>query len=142
MLDTSLLHTYLYRAALLAPAAFHHPTTVYLKLLQDFTLEYEKPDSESSEKLYWPLTDIIKVASVSAVSDCEVQSTAGLLEECIKSLTSEKVVTMDLLLKALESCPAVLQNFRSQMVSQLTNNHRLKLLAGEEVSLQVTHLYA
>ncbi|KAL7531855.1 hypothetical protein ACHAXR_004277, partial [Thalassiosira sp. AJA248-18] len=120
-----------YRAALLAPAAFHHPKTVYLKLLQDFTLEYEKPGIESSVK-YWLLTDIMKVVSVSAVSDCEVQSTAGLLEEWIESLTSEEVVTMDVLMKALESCPAVLQNFRSQMVSQLTKNQRLKLLAGEE----------
>ena len=123
-----------YRAAILAPTAFHDPKRLFLKLLQDFTIEYENGIGEKS----WLLSDVVRVVSIAAVTDEGVESTAGLLEESIQQLTTETITTEDLLMKVLESCPAVLINFRSQMVSQITNNQHLKLLAGEEVSLQMT----
>ena len=128
----------MYRAALLAPAAFHDPWTVYLKLLQDFSIDDDSicvsanGKSNEGDSNHWLLSDLLKVACISAVSESEVEATAGLLEDSIHQLTSERVITEDGLIKALEMCPEVLQNFRTQLVSQLTSGQRLSLLAGEE----------
>mmetsp|Transcript_33988 Transcript_33988/g.71504 ORF Transcript_33988/g.71504 Transcript_33988/m.71504 type:complete len:223 (-) Transcript_33988:2180-2848(-) len=123
-----------YRAALLAPTAFHEPKRVYFKLIQDFTIECE--ESGASVKS-WLLDDLVRVASVACDTNEEVESIAGLLQESFQRLTPDKVITENTLTKALESCPEVLFKFRSQMISQLTDDQYLALLAGEEVSLQM-----
>ena len=131
-----------YRAAILAPSAFHNDQRVYMKLLQDFTVQYDGPSSTVPNNSGttcngWILADILNVVAVAAVGDHDVQYTAGLLNESIQRLASgETTITVSLLLEALERCPGVMQNFRSQMISRLTSSQHLKLLAGEEVSCQ------
>lgn len=118
-----------YRAAILAAAAFHNARRAFLKLLDDFILDHDGNGQ-------WLLSDIMRVVSVAAVTEEEVECTAGLLQqEIINEIKiASAPVGMDILQKALDSSPSVMQNFRSQLLSKLSSNQRLKLLAGEEVS--------
>ena len=123
-----------YRAALLAPRAFHDPRAVYFKLLQDFTADDERGAAANS----WRLDDVLWVASIASVTDKGVESTAGLLRHSIQRLTKNvvnqsRLITKDLLMKALADS-SMLSNFRSQMILQLTDDEHLKLLYREEVS--------
>jgi hypothetical protein len=115
-----------YRATILAKAAFRNPTMVYLKLMEDFVTK----DGNNS----WLLTAVARVMSIAAVNDEEEKSTGVQLTERIHQLTTSSIITMDVLLKALELSPTVLQSFRSQLVAKLSQDERLALMAGEEVS--------
>ncbi|KAL9190828.1 hypothetical protein ACHAXT_000534 [Thalassiosira profunda] len=116
-----------YRAVVLAPAAFHDPTKVYLRLLQDYALE---PDGGTGCRSL--VSDAVKMASIAAVSADEIESTSGRLCQSIRRLSSEPVISRDTLIKALEACPEVMANFRAQMVARLTSDQRLDLLGKEE----------
>ena len=119
-----------HRAVLLAPLAFRDPRAAYLKLLQEFEAEGDGGGAGRS----WRLDDVLWVASIAAVTDDGVKSTAGLLRQSIRTLTTESIITKDLLTKALALESSVLVNFRSQMVSQLPDTQHLQVLSGEEVS--------
>jgi hypothetical protein len=121
-----------YRATILAKAAFHNPKMVYLKLMEDFVTE----DDDGGRCKSWLLTAVVRVVSIAAQSDEEERSTGVQLKERIKFLTTSSIITMDILLKALEMSPEVLLSFRTQLVAKLLDDERLTLLAGKEVSLQ------
>ncbi|KAL7547407.1 hypothetical protein ACHAWF_010714, partial [Thalassiosira exigua] len=99
-----------------------------MKLLRDYALECEAPIGSASDldQGCWFLHDVVKTVSVAAVSDDEVDSTAGLLGDALRRLTTGSVITMDQLLEAFDSYPSVLESFRSQMVTQLTSDQRLE----------------
>ncbi len=71
---------------------------------------------------------------VAAVNDEEEKSSGVQLAERIHQLTTSSIITMDILCTALELSPAVLQSFKSQLVAKLSQDERLALMAGEEVS--------
>ena len=136
-----------FKAALLAASAFHHPKSAFLKLTHDFTIDCINNNGIIDDiNDQWFIADILRVVSIAAVTDDGVDCTAGLLEQSIKRLATESwrprsIVTADLLMKALDSTPCVMQNFRSQMVSKLSSEERLKILAREEVGpLRVSSL--
>ena len=116
-----------YRATILAKAAFRNPKMVYLKLMEDFVTEDGRNNS-------WLLTAVARVVSIAAVNDEEDKSTGVQLTERIHQLTSSSIITMNVLLKALELSPTVLKGFRSQLVAKLSQDERFALMAGEEVS--------
>lgn len=116
-----------YRATILAKAAFRNPKMVYLKLMEDFVTEDGRNNS-------WLLTAVARVVSIAAVNDEEDKSTGVQLTERIHQLTSSSIITMSVLLKALELSPTVLKGFRSQLVAKLSQDERFALMAGEEVS--------
>ena len=101
-----------------------NPQKVLFKLLQqDFDI-YEGS---------FLLAGIFRVLSLAAVTDEEVNT----MKECIQQLTTslpnnESIITMEMLIDALEVHPFVLHNFQKQLVSKLPDSQRLKLLAGEE----------
>jgi hypothetical protein len=100
---------------------------VYLKLMEDFVTEDGRNNS-------WLLTAVARVVSIAAVNDEEDKSTGVQLTERIHQLTSSSIITMNVLLKALELSPTVLKDFRSQLVAKLSQDERFALMAGEEVS--------
>jgi hypothetical protein len=109
----------------LATDAFHHPEMVLLKLLETYLIEGCNTKS-------WLLADIVNVATIAAANDEEEECTGGLLSEEIQQLTTESIITTDILLTALQRSPAVVQNFRHQLVSMLSDTDRLTLLAADE----------
>lgn len=119
-----------YRATILAKAAFRNPKMVYLKLMEDFVTE----DDGGGRNNSWLLTAVARVVSIAAVNDEEDKSTGVQLTERIHQLTSSSIITMNVLLKALELSPTVLKGFRSQLVAKLSQDERFALMAGEEVS--------
>ena len=114
-----------YRAMTLATDAFHHPEMVLLKLLETYLIDGCNMKS-------WRLTDIVNVVTIAAANDEEVECTGGLLCEEIQQLATSSIITKDVLLTALERSPTVLQNFRHQLVSMLSDTERLALLAADE----------
>lgn len=127
-----------FRAAILGPSAFHDPKGVYLKLLQDFHLEHRVGEGGSGDSAL--LTDVVRVVSIAALNDEEVQSTASHLTECLQQLTTSSIIPMVLLEEALEICPAVMSNFRSQLIDKISDDRRLNLLAREEVRTVATKI--
>jgi hypothetical protein len=113
-----------YRAMTLATDAFHHPEMVLLKLLETYLIEGCNTKS-------WLLADIVNVATIAA-NDEEEEDTGWLLSDQIQQLTTESIITTDILLTALQRSPAVVQNFRHQLVSMLSDTDRLALLAADE----------
>ena len=115
---------------IVATYAFRNPKMVYLKLMEDFVTE----DDGGGRNNSWLLTAVARVVSIAAVNDEEDKSTGVQLTERIHQLTSSSIITMSVLLKALELSPTVLKGFRSQLVAKLSQDERFALMAGEEVS--------
>lgn len=134
-----------YKATILAEPAFHNPIGVFLKLINDLATQYNDCNSNCISKhsdfvnnKQWALSDILRTICIASSTNEEVKDTAGILQQSFQYLLLEnksKYVTMDDIIKCLDSSPAVMQNFRSQMLSKLSSNQRLRLLAREEVSL-------
>jgi len=116
-----------YRAMTWASDAFHYPEMVFMKLLETYLIDGCNMKS-------WRLTDIVNVVTIAAANDEEVECTGGLLCEEIQQLTTSSIITKDVLLTALERSPTVLQNFRHQLVSMLSDTERLALLAADEAA--------
>lgn len=121
----------IHRASILASSAFFNAGKVLRKLLQQDYDIYESCSlcNEGS----FLLAGIFRVLSLAAVTDEEVNT----MKECIQQLTTslpnnESIITMEMLIDALEVHPFVLHNFQKQLVSKLPDSQRLKLLAGEE----------
>ena len=125
-----------FRATMLAPAAFHDPRGVFLKLVQDYHLECIGGDCSEHSIL---LSDVVRVASIAAVNDEDVQSATVQLKKCIQGLTTSSVIAVKTLEEALELSPAALPTFRTQLLDKISDDKRLELLAGEEVSLVFCH---
>ncbi|KAL3757223.1 hypothetical protein ACHAWU_008384 [Discostella pseudostelligera] len=118
-----------FRATMLAPAAFHDPRGVFLKLVQDYHLECIGGDRSEHSIL---LSDVVRVASIAAVNDKDVQSATVQLKKCIQGLTTSSVIAVKTLEEALELSPAALPTFRTQLLDKISDDKRLELLAGEE----------
>lgn len=125
-----------FRAAVLAPATFHDPRGVFLKLVQDYHLECIDSCGDSNQRSIL-LSDVVRVASIAALSDEDVQSATVQVKKCIQGLTTSTVITMKKLREALEL--AALRNFRTQLLDKISDDKRLELLAGEEVSFVFCH---
>lgn len=121
-----------YRAAILAPMAFNHLCCGGLTLLKKLLHGYECGNGTTKS---WHLRYVMRVVTIAAINDAEVESTK-VLEGELQQLTTESAITENILCRALESCPSVLESFRDQMVARLSDEQRLKLLANEEVSGQ------
>ena len=117
-----------YRAVVLCPNAFYQPKQVLLSLLQDYT-----EDGET-----WKLDDVEKVVSVAATSEEDAQ-VAKRLRKGILVLSppsSPYTITPNVLERALNEDVSIIAGFRSQLISRLTDEERLQILAEEEVSKQ------
>lgn len=120
-----------YRAVVLCPHAFHQPKQVLLSLLQDYT-----EDGET-----WRLNDVVKVVSVAATCEEETQVAKRLRKRILLlSPTSSNTITPNVLERALNEDPSILDGLRSQLISRLTDEERLQILADEEVSSSAPQL--
>ena len=121
----------IYRASILASSAFTNPQGVLVKLLQQDCDIYES--CRLCDKDSFLLAGIARVLFLAAVTDEEVNT----MKECFRQLTTslpndESIITIEMLMKALQMHPTVLHNFQGQLVSKLPDNQRLKLLYEEE----------
>ena len=119
----------IFRATILAPAAFHDPRGVFLKLVKDYCLECK------GEEHCILLSDTLRIASIAADTDEDAQFMTVPLNKCIRDMTTSSIISTKILEDALALCPDVLPLFRTQLLDKISDDERLKLLAEEEVSL-------
>ena len=122
----------IFRAATLAPAAFHDPRVVFPKLAKDYCLECK--GDECSERSIL-LSDALRIASIATDTDEDVQSMTMCLKKCIRDITTSSIISTKILEEALALCPDVTSLFRAQLLDKISDDKRLELLAEEEVRL-------
>jgi hypothetical protein len=122
----------IFRAATLAPAAFHDPRVVFLKLAKDYCLECKGGECSEHSIL---LSDALRIASIATDTDEDVQSMTMCLKKCIRDITTSSTISTKILEEALALCPDVLSLFRTQLLDKISDDNRLELLAEEEVRL-------
>ncbi|KAL7462997.1 hypothetical protein ACHAXS_003372 [Conticribra weissflogii] len=129
-----------YKATIIAPSSFYNPKGVFLKLLKDFEVLPDKSQSGIDDvasilKPQWMISDIIRVASVAAETEDDMECTAWVIKHWFRNhlkTTFSKLVHMGQLEELFQSLPELIQSFNSQMRAKLSSTQRLKLIAGEE----------
>jgi len=114
----------MYKALAYATLAYRNPTSIFLKLLDEYTTL--NGDIRCDHKV----GNILKIISIAAVTKDEQHRTSGLLKDQITNTHGAQISRLTILEleKALDSSPSVMDQFRLQLVNQLPSAKKLELL--------------
>jgi hypothetical protein len=126
IVDSSFIIT-MYKALVYAASAYRNPRSIFLNLLEEYTLSDTRCD-------YKKLGDVLKVVSIAAVTNSEVGRTSGLLQDQLTKTCGggSARLTIVELEKALDLCPSVMDHFRLQLVNQMPSDDKIELLCDLE----------
>ena len=122
IVDCSFIVT-IYKALVYAASAYRNPRSIFLKLLEEYTLNGDMRND-------YKLGDILRVVSIGAVTSTEFGRTSGLLQDHLTRRYGggSSHLTIVELEKALDSCPSIMDHFRLQLVCHMPSEEKIELL--------------